>query len=349
MSASNPGPAPSAAEGADERHAQAFRIAIAASAGFTLGHLLGWNFPFLPSLIAVQLLSSGVSVDLKRSFGFVLLMAIGCVVSLFISLAFADRPATLVFIIGLLIFLEFLALGRGQAAATIFLITTSFVPLMAISSLDLAYALVHDLVVGSILALLLIFVVNALIPSRGAPPPSEPKPGRETPPVAAALANTAVLMSLFVYFMGTGTPTSIIVIMVTAITVLQQSAVAGKGAAFGLIMGNIAGGLAATVAYLLVSLLPAPAFLFLVVLLFALVFGAKIVAGGAMAPIYAVGAATFLTVLGLGLSPLPQDSGTIFFSRVSTVILASLYTIGVASVLRWLLIERPLRSIKWST
>jgi hypothetical protein len=350
MSANRPEQTPSGAEGADERHAQAFRIAIAASAGFTLGHLLGWDFPFLPSLIAVQLLSSGVSVDLKRSFGFVVLMAIGCVVSLFISLAFADRAATLVFVVGLLIFLEFLALGRGQAAATIFLITTSFVPLMAISSLDLAYALVHDLVVGSILALLLIFVVNALIPSRGAPPPpSEPKPGQETAPVAAALANTAVVMSLFVYFMGAGTPTSIIVIMVTAITVLQQSAAAGKGAAFGLIVGNIAGGIAATVAYLLVSLLPAPAFLFLVVLLFALMFGARIVAGGAMAPIYAVGAATFLTVLGLGLSPLPQDSGTIFFSRVSMVIVASLYTIGVASVLRWLLVERSLRSIKWST
>lgn len=338
------------AEGADERHAQAFRIAIAASAGFTLGHLLGWDFPFLPSLIAVQLLSSGVSVDLKRSFGFVLLMAIGCSVSLFISLAFADRPTTLVFIVGLLIFLEFLALARGQAAATIFLITTSFVPLMAISSLDLAYALVHDLVVGSILALFLIFLVTALIPVQAAPQQQGGAKAIEEPaPVAAALANTAVLMSLFVYFMGTGTPTSIIVIMVTAITVLQQSAVAGKGAAFGLIIGNIAGGLAATVAYLLVSLLPAPAFLFLVVLLFGLVFGAKIVAGGTMAPIYSVGAATFLTVLGLGLSPLPPDSGTIFFSRVLTVIVASLYTIGVASVLRWLVVERPLRSVKWST
>jgi hypothetical protein len=349
MSANDPGTILSGAEGTDERHAQAFRIAIAASLGFTLGHLLGWDFPFLPSLIAVQLLSSGVSVDLKRSFGFVLLMAVGCSVSLFISLAFADRPATLVLVVGLLVFLEFLALARGQAAATIFLITTSFVPLMAISSLDLAYALVHDLVVGSMLALLLIFLMNALIPARGAAQPGGSKSEEEAAPVAAALANAAVVMSLFVYFMGTGTPTSIIVIMVTAITVLQQSAVAGKGAAFGLILGNIAGGLAATVAYLLVSLLPAPAFLFLVVLLFGLAFGAKIVAGGTMAPIYAVAAATFLTVLGLGLSPLPQDSGTIFFSRVSTVIAASLYTIGVATVLRWLVVERPLRSINSST
>jgi hypothetical protein len=322
-------------------HALAFKIALAAAAGFTLGHLLGWDFPFLPSLIAVQLLSSGASLDIKRAFGFVVLMAIGCSVSLFISLIFADRPLALVLAVGILIFLEFWALARGKAAAAIFLITTSFVPLMAVSSLELADALVHDLVVGSILALLLIFFVNALIPGERA---SRPKDDTEAVPdsgdVATALANTAVLMSLFIYFMGAGTPTSIIVIMVTAITILQQSAIAGRGAAFGLVMGNIAGGLAATAAYLLVTLLPSPGFLFLVVLFFALVFAAKIGAGSATAAIYSVGAATFLTVLGLGLSPLPQDSGTIFFSRVSTVIVAALYTIGVASVLRWLLVER---------
>jgi hypothetical protein len=325
---------------ADERHALAFRIALVASGGFTLGQLLGWDFPFLPSLIAVQLLAAGASVDLKRALGFVLLMAVGCGVSLFVSLAFADKPLTLIVVVGLLIFLEFLAVARGKAAAGIFLITTSFVPLMAVSSIELANALVHDLVLGSVLALLLIFLARALIPVRSVEQQDGPKDFQERTPLAAALANTAVVMSLFVYFMGTGTPTSIIVIMVTTITVLQQWAVAGKGAALGLIVGNIAGGLAATLAYLLVSLLPAPAFLFVVVLFFGLVFGAKITAGGAMAPIYTVGATTFLVVLGLGLSPLPQDSGTLFLSRMTTVVVASLYAVGVASVLRWLLIER---------
>jgi hypothetical protein len=338
MSVESPDKALTPAIGAGE-HALAFRIALAAAAGFTLGHLLGWDFPFLPSLIAVQLLASGASFDVKRAFGFVVLMAIGCGVSLFISLFFAERPLSLVLTIGILIFLEFWALARGKAAAAIFLITTSFVPLMAVSSLDLAYALVHDLVVGSIVALLLIFLIIALIPVEStSEQKDEAAPDRGD--VATALANTAVLMSLFIYFMGAGTPTSIIVIMVTAITILQQAAVAGRGAAFGLVMGNIAGGLAATAAYLLVTLLPSPAFLFLVVLFFGLVFAAKIVAGGATAAVYSVGAATFLTVLGLGLSPLPQDGGTIFFSRVSTVIVASLYTVGVASVLRWLLVER---------
>jgi hypothetical protein len=160
---------------------------------------------------------------------------------------------------------------------------------------------------------------------------------QEDAPVIVALANAAVVMSLFVYFMGSGTPTSIIVIMVTTITILQQSAAAGKGAAYGLVAGNVAGGLAATAAYLLVSLLPNPAFLFLVVLFFGLLFGAQIAKGGELAPVYTVGAATFLVVLGLGLSPLPQDSGTLFLSRIATVIVASLYAIGISSVLRSLL------------
>jgi hypothetical protein len=320
---------------------QALRIALAAAAGFTYGQLAGWDFPFLPSLIAVQLLSAGRTVDLRRAIGFVVLMTVGCSVSLIISLVFAGRPLTLVLIFGLLIFLEFLALARGKAAASIFLITTSFVPLMAISSLELAYGLVHDLIVGSIIALLLVFLIHALLPDRsGAEEESRAGPALESAPIAAALANTGVLMSLFIYFMGAGTPTSIIVIMVTATTILQQSAGAGSGAASGLILGNIAGGLAASIAYLLVSLLPSVAFLFLVVLFFGLIFGGKIAEAGKLAPIYTVGAATFLTVLGLGLSPVPQDSGTIFLSRVSTVVVASLYTIGVASVLRWLFLER---------
>jgi hypothetical protein len=113
-------------------------------------------------------------------------------------------------------------------------------------------------------------------------------------------------------------------------------------------MGNVVGGFAAVVAYLLISLLPAPAFLFLVVFFFGLIFGAKVAQGGDMAPIYTVGVTTFLVVLGLGLSPLPQDSGTLFLSRIWTVAIASLYTVGVASVLRALFLESIARSARTS-
>jgi hypothetical protein len=43
---------------------------------------------------------------------------------------------------------------------------------------------------------------------------------------------------------------------------------------------------------------------------------------------------TFLIVLGLGLSPLPQYSGSTFIARVFDVIVAADYAIGMASLLR---------------
>ena len=51
-----------------------------------------------------------------------------------------------------------------------------------------------------------------------------------------------------------------------------------------------------------------------------------------LTPVYVVALATFLIVLGLGLTPL-TDSGAILISRVFNIIAAA-YTIGVASVLR---------------
>jgi hypothetical protein len=49
---------------------------------------------------------------------------------------------------------------------------------------------------------------------------------------------------------------------------------------------------------------------------------------------YTVGFMTFLLVLGLGLSPLPEDSGSIFIARVFDVMVGAVFAIGMASLLR---------------
>jgi hypothetical protein len=329
--------APAEAESAREVHALAFRIAFATSVGFTLGYVLGWDFPFVPPLFAVQLLTASKSLNLRQALGFVVLMVAGCVFSVLIAQIFLDTPSILILIIALLIFHAFLMLAKGKAApvANTLLITVSVVPLVAVSSVELAYGLVFTLIAGSILAVLLVLLSYAFFPARDhtneiAGPPQH---AEEHFPVGAALANTAVLMSIVILFISSGSPVTVIIIM-TAITILRQPPIAGPGAAYGFVIGNIAGGIVATAACLLVVLLPSPAFLLLVVLLFGLLFGAKIAEGGDLVPIYSVGLVTFLIVLGLGLAPLPGDSGTFFITRVINVIVATIYTIGVASVLR---------------
>jgi hypothetical protein len=319
-----------------EAHALAFRIAFTAAIGFTLGHVLGWDFPFLPALFAVQLLTGSKSLNLKQAAGFPILMTAGCIFSVLIAQIFVETPLVLLLVIAILVFLAFLLLAKAQAVpvASVLLITVSVVPLVAVSSLDLAYGLVYSLIAGSILAAFLVLLAYAVFPSHEATSEAVERPA-EAWPISVALANSAALLSLVMLLMFGGSSPSVIVIM-TAITILQQPASAGYGAAYAFVMGNLAGGLAATLAYLLVSLFPAPAVLLLVVLLFGLVFGDRIAKGAALAPVYIVSLVTFLIVLGLGLTPLPTDSGAIYISRVFNVLLAAAYTIGVASVLRGL-------------
>jgi hypothetical protein len=322
------------AEEVGEAHALAFRIAFAAAVGLTLGEVLGWDFPFLPAMLAVQLLTGRGPISVKQGVAFVAVMVIACAFATLVAQILVDSPLVLLLTVSLLIFLEFLLLARGQArgVAAIFLITTAVVPLLAIESMSVAYGLIHSLIAGSALAVLLAFAAHALFPTRTHAEPASAR-AQEVAPVAVALANTAVLMSLVIYFMLTVSPVSIVVVL-TVIGILRQPADLGGGTAAGLILGNLVGGLAATAAYILVTLLPSPAFLLLVVLLVGLLFGDRIARGGELAPIYTVGLMTFLIVLGLGVSPLPQDSGSLFIARVFDVMVAAIYAIGMASLLR---------------
>ena len=140
-------------------------------------------------------------------------------------------------------------------------------------------------------------------------------------------------MSLVILFMLSGSPVTPIVIM-TAITILQQPISAGYGTAYAFVMGNVAGGVAATgTAPCSLVCFRCRLFLLLLMLLFELIFGGRIAQGAALAPVYIVALTTFLIVLGLGLTPV-ADSGELFIERVFNVIVAAAYTIGVASVLR---------------
>ena len=326
---------PAEAERVREFHALAFRIAFSAAMGLTLGEVFGWDFPFLPAMLAVQLLSGREALSVRKGVGFVAVIVAACAFAVLVSQILVDSPFVLVLAVSLVTFLAFLLLARGRAAgvAAMFLITTAVVPLLAIEFVSVAYGFIYSLIVGSVLAVLLTFAAQAFFPMRA---PAEPVSGlarEERDAVALALANAAVLMSLVIYFMLTVSPVSIVAVL-TVISILRQPTDLGGGTALGLVLGNLVGGLAATAAYLLVTLLPSPVFLLLVVLLVGLVFGDRIARGGKSAPIYTVGLMTFLIVLGLGLSPLPQDSGTVFIARVLDVMAAAIYAIGMASLLR---------------
>src|SRR3989304_9306227 len=136
---------PTQAEEVGEAHALAFRIAFAAGVGLTLGEVLGWDFPFLPAMLAVQLLSGRGPIGVKQGLAFVAVMVAACACATLLAQILVDSPLVLLLAVSLLIFLEFLLLARGQAmgVAAIFLITTAVVPLLAIESMPVAYGFIY--------------------------------------------------------------------------------------------------------------------------------------------------------------------------------------------------------------
>ena len=128
---------PTEADGARESHALAFRIAFAAAVGLTLGEVLGWDFPFLPAMLAVQLLSGRGPISVTQGLAFVAVMVAGCAFAVLVAQIFVDSPLVLLLTVSLVTFLAFLSLARGRAAGvgSTFLITTAVVPLLATESM----------------------------------------------------------------------------------------------------------------------------------------------------------------------------------------------------------------------
>lgn len=96
---------------------------------------------------------------------------------------------------------------------------------------------------------------------------------------------------------------------------------------------NLLGGIAASLAFVLLELRPTLPFLFLIVLLIGLSFGGRAAANPELGRVYAGALTIFLILFGLGVSPLPVETPESFSTRIAYVLFAILYTICLAALL----------------
>ena len=324
-----PSSATSAADPAATR--MALRVGVGVALGFLLGALSGTAFFFLPPLLAAQFLATmRQPPSLRQGIAVVVLVALFGGVTLFLAGSFAHRPLVYVILVGLVLFYGFLLDTAGKTLPASLLLTLgATIPLAATQSAESAIALAGGFVGATIIALLTTWAMFAVFPAPAADAAAAP-PRREASP-RIALANTAVLLPVLVLFMISGRMTFVLLLVIVAIIRLSDRS-ASPRAALGLLLGNVLGGVAATIAYGFVTVQPSIVFFLLVVLLVGLAFGARIAADGVAAPVFAIALVAFVILLGLGVSPLPTDSGEAFMARVWNVSLAGAYAIGALSL-----------------
>jgi hypothetical protein len=260
-------------------------------------------------------------------------------------MALIGNPAVLILAIMLLIYLSFYAHRRGAPDLATFLLQISAVslPVIAVLSPEAAGGFAATLVLAGVVALFTVWAAHAAFPAPAAAVPEATPAASATPPAEPTIAarhaflDTLVLFPVLTWFILDATEVAVVVLIVIVTLLRQHEPGQGLRAALGLILGNLIGGIAAAVVYNLVLLSNTLLFFITACLAASLIFASRIATAGDRAPVYAIGFATFILLLGLGMSPLPGGSGEAFVSRLLNVLLASAYAIGGLSLVeRWL-------------
>lgn len=339
MSADAPPNAALAALGSSNRRRAALRLGFGVTACFAVVHSLGLDATFVAPLLAAQML---VKLDhppsLKQGIGILLLIALSTATVLIVTTAFIRYPAVLVLTLALLNYLAFYAHRRGAPDLPTLLlqISAAALPVLAVVSPDSAAGFAATLLSAGVVALMTVWAAHATFPAAAAAVSDASNlaitPADPLPALRDALLDTAVLLPVLTWFILDASEVAVVVLIVIVTLLRQRNATQGQRAALGLIVGNAIGGIAAVSVYNLAQLNDTLAFFVAICLAVSLMFAGRIVSSGSLAPIYAIAFATFILLLGLGLTPLPGGSGDAFIGRIVNVLLASAYAIGALSL-----------------
>jgi hypothetical protein len=308
----------------------ALRLAFGMMLGFLLAAMFRLEFFFLAPLLAVQILAlARRPPSLAEAGGIFFLIALLAIVTPVVSSAVVRQPLIYVSLIGLVLFFGFLLDSAGKRTpATFILMLGATIPLVLVQSTQAASILSRELIAATAIALLVVWAVFAAFPATttastaAVAQPAAPR---------AALINLLLLLPVLLLFLF-DTALSLVAVIVIINIVRQRERGMASRAALGLLFGNVLGGALATVAYFFVSVRPGALFFLLVVLLVGLILGGRGAVGDAKAPVYSVALGSFVILLGLGVVPLPSDSGVLFVERLFNVLLAGAYAVGAIAL-----------------
>jgi hypothetical protein len=319
-----------------------YRMAFAATAAFATAELLRWDFSFFAPMLAVQILAAmAAPPPIRLGIAIPMTIFVANTLALAVSAAFHGTPGVLLTVVGLVIFWTFYGRRSGAPGVVMFLVQIAFccVPVITTISFGLAQSFADALFWASIVAIVTAWIAHLLFPSPEASP-SPPAPAAKPPDLPqmgtgrGAFFDMLILMPILFAFILGGNINNIVILIIVLNLLREVEPTKRTSVALALLIGNLLGGALAVIAHQFV-ILANHSFVFftLIVLLASLWFGGRFARRDANAPVYAIAFATFLLILGLGVSPLPMGSEEAFGPRILKILLATAYTIGALSLI----------------
>jgi hypothetical protein len=313
------------------------RFAFGVTVALVVSELLQWVPTFLaPALVAVLLVNLPIRPPLKVAAALIAIVAASSFIALCLSFALLGAPLIMFGFAALVVFRTLYAIAGGfSGVAPLFLlICVTSIPVVALESAALAGSFAYALIRATCLAIFVIWVSYLLWP-RVRPPRAGIKPAplpRELK-MRGAVLGTAVLTPLMLLYLMFGLTSALPVLIATTMIVMNLDFHRGRMQAIALVAGNVGGGIAALVVFLLLATESSIVSLTLLTGFTALAFGWRIAAGDKLAPVVLVACNATLIVLS---SSLMSGQGTfdVWMTRLTQFVIAGAFAIGMM-VLLW--------------
>ncbi len=286
------------------------RFAVAVTAAFVIGEVLGWWPSFLAAVLAAVLLASlPVRPTLRMAVGLVAVMAVVAWLPYLLASLLRGVPVVLFGLVALGMLLGFhaLLLGRPKLPAMLLLICLAVIPVVVLTAPAQAAALPWALVRGMALALGLILVTWAAWPAL---PPPRATPAQAPPGATSsrlALLATGVMLPILLVYLLFGLVDALPVIVTTVMLVINFDPRQSARHALALILGNLAGGLLGWCMHLALLTTPTLPFLALLLFLVSIGFAQRIAVGGAVGAVALVACNAALIIFGTALATGPAS------------------------------------------
>ena len=325
------------------------RLALATALSLLFSQLVNWPMSFIAPIFTLFILSLPLpALSLKNGIKFVVVLAVCANAGLMLLPFILNQRMVGILLLTLALFHSFYYTARGGspvvgAFATVGLaITTS----IGTVSIDAVVGVVNGLIIGAVSGLTFVWVGHAILPDSSAriestaaktekPPPNEPD---LTDARRSAWRSLLIVMPIIIWFLLSSASASYAAVLIKVSSMGQQAGLdqtneAGKS----LLKSTAIGGLAAIIAWQVLSVWPSLLMYTLLVGLGGLIMGPKIFAGKGMHAQGATWSYGFLTMIVI-LAPAVTDgmvgssADAAFWSRLNMFILATLYAMGAVFI-----------------
>jgi hypothetical protein len=326
------------------------RLAFGTALSLWISQVIGWTMSFIAPVITLFLLALPLSQPKPKIF---LLVVVALTVSVYGSFLFlpflVHQELVGLLLLSLALFHAFYFTARGGAAVVGTFATMGLALTVAVGtvSVDALLGVASGLVVGAAVGALIALVSHLVIPEE--PQPSPAKAKSEDPSDAgttvdlakarhSAMRSLAVVFPILFWFMLSGGSAANLAVMIKVSAMGQEvSRQSTRKAARSLVFSTVAGGLAAVLAWQLLSAWPSLTLYVLLVALAGLFFGWRIFEGRGLRNDADTWTYAFLTTI-VVLAPAVLDSdfgsaaGARFYDRLFMFGWATLYAVAAVYV-----------------